>query len=417
LTTGHAPSSDGATDAPHRLAHPIVFLLLILPFGSAGGYLSVALAYTLSQAGMSTPQIGALIALYLAPQAWKFLWAPIVDMTLSHKSWYLLGAAGCILGTLAMGVWAKNPDHLLALDAVVLLASLASTVLGMSVESLMAHATAPEQKGRAAGWFQAGNLGGNGLGGGAALWLSQHVAAPWVAAAALSVSYALCCLALFFVSEPRVLRVARGISRRLSAVLQDLWQVARSRTGYMALFIVFLPIGTGAASNLWSATADDWHASAPIVALVNGALGGLVSAIGCIVGGYLCDRFDRKFSYVGYGVLQALCAVAMALGPRTETAYVEFTIIYAFTSGLTYAGFSAVTLDAMGRGAAATKYNVFASLSNMPIAYMTLVEGWAYAKWSAAGMLYVEAALGVASMALFCAAATWSRRRATPALA
>jgi hypothetical protein len=34
-----------------------------------------------------------------------------------------------------------------------------------------------------------------------------------------------------------------------------------------------------------------------------------------------------------------------------------------------------VIVDAIGLGAAATKYNVFASLSNMPIAYMTLVAG------------------------------------------
>jgi PAT family beta-lactamase induction signal transducer AmpG len=417
LTDRTALSSEEITSVPQRFPHPIVFLVLILPYGATGGYLSVALAYTMSQAGVSTLEIGALVALFLAPQAWKFLWAPIIDTTLTNKVWYLLGATGCILGTLAMSAWAAKPDQLLAFEAIVLLASFAVSVLGMAAESLMAHGTAPDQKGRAAGWYQAGNLGGTGLGGGAALWLAQHVAAPWAAAAALSGSYALCCLALFFAREPRIQHAAHGIARKLSVVAQDLWQVARSRTGYLALLVVFLPIGTGAASNLWSATADDWRASAQTVALVNGALGGVVSGLGCIVGGYLCDRFDRKLSYVAYGLLQALCAVVMALAPRTETAYIEYTIIYAFTSGLTYAGFSAVTLEAMGLGAAATKYNVFASLSNMPITYMTLVDGWAFARWHAAGMLYLEAALGVASTLVFCAAIAWNRRRASPALA
>ena len=56
---------------------------------------------------------------------------------------------------------------------------------------------------------------------------------------------------------------------------------------------------------------------------------------------------------------------------RTEANYVIYTLLYAVITGLTYAGFSAFVLEAMGTGAAATKYNVFASLSNTPIWYMT----------------------------------------------
>ena len=58
--------------------------------------------------------------------------------------------------------------------------------------------------------------------------------------------------------------------------------------------------------------------------------------------------------------------------------YILFVLIYAFITGLAYASFSAVVLEAIGGGAAATKYSMFASLSNAPIAYMTLVIGWAH---------------------------------------
>jgi len=75
-----------------RRTHPVAYLLLILPFGAVSGYLSVAVAYALAQKGMSVAQIGLLVALYMAPQAWRFLWAPIVDTTLTRKSWYLIGA-------------------------------------------------------------------------------------------------------------------------------------------------------------------------------------------------------------------------------------------------------------------------------------------------------------------------------------
>jgi MFS family permease len=201
----------------------------------------------------------------------------------------------------------------------------------------------------------------------------------------------------------------------LVAVLKDVWQVARARAGILALLICFLPIGTGAAANLWSAVAADWHASAGTVALVTGVLAGLVSALGCLLGGYGSDRMDRKTAYALYGLLMAMCTVAMAVAPRTETMYVVFTLMYAFIQGLTYAGFTAVVLEAIGLGAAATKYNLYASLSNMPIAYMTLVDGWAHTRWGAAGLLEAEAAIGVLGIIVFVAIAMALPRRALPA--
>jgi predicted MFS family arabinose efflux permease len=165
--------------------------------------------------------------------------------------------------------------------------------------------------------------------------------------------------------------------------------------------------------------ASDWHASANTVALVTGVVGGVVSAIGCVLGGWICDRMHRQWAYALYGVLQALCAIAMALAPRTETSYVIFTMIYALIMGLTYAGFSAFVLEAMGTGAAATKYSVFASLSNTPIAYMTSIDGWAHARYGPAGMLYTEALFGFSGLVLFVGVLMGVRRmwREAPALA
>ena len=204
---------------------------------------------------------------------------------------------------------------------------------------------------------------------------------------------------------------APALRARSSHVCSDMWDVSAGAAGILALLLCFLPIGTGAASNLWSAAADDWHVSADTVALVTGVLGGVVSAVGCIVGGYVCDRMDRKQAYALYGLLQATCAVAMALAPRTEAMYIVFTTVYAFITGLTFAGFSAFVLEAIGLGAAATKYNVFASLSNMPIAYMTVVDGWANTRWQAGGMLYTEAVFAVAGVLLFLLATALTARR------
>ncbi|HYD78649.1 MAG TPA: MFS transporter [Paucimonas sp.] len=400
-----------AKPALPKTTHPFVYLFLILPFGVTAGYLSVTVAYQLAKAGVGTVPIAELIAISYIPHTWKFLWAPVVDTTLSRKLWYVIGALACAFGTYAIGVLPMTTASLPALTAIVLVSNVGATFLSMAVEALMAHATPDQEKGRAAGWFQAGNLGGVGLGGGAGLWLAEHVAIGWLPGAALGTVCALCCCGLLFVGEPHATHRRHGLAHNVLEVGRDLWTVARSRLGYLGLLICFLPIGSGAASNLWSAIAGDWQASADTVAMVNGVLGGLVSAAGCIVGGFICDRIDRKHAYVLFGALMALCAIGMGLAPRTPATYVGFVMLYAFVTGFAYAGFSAVVLEAIGTGAAATKYSLFASLSNMPIAYMTAINGMTHARFGAANMLYIEAAIGFAALMLFLAVARLSRRR------
>ena len=402
---------------PNR-AHPWVFMILILPFGVAGGYVSVAVAYLLAQQGVSVERIAALVAMSLVPHTWKFAWAPIADVTLTRKRWHVLAGTVTAAGILTIGLVPATPAGLALLSGVVLITNVAVTFLGMAVESLMAYGTPPEEKGRAGGWFQAGNLGGTGLGGGIGLILAQRMPSAWMAGAVLAASCLACSLALRFVPEPQATHRERELGRSLANVGKDLWGVARSRLGALALILCFLPLGSGAASGLWAAVAGDWSASADLVAVVTGVVGGILSALGCLMGGWLCDRMDRKAAYAIYGVLQALCAVAMALAPRTPASFVVFTSLYALITGLTYAGFTAFVLEAMGLGAAATKYNVFASLSNTPIYYMTRIDGWSHERWGPSGMLFTEAVFGALGLLLFLTIlAALPRRHAAPPIA
>lgn len=398
-----------------RAAPPWVYLLLIVPFGASGGFLTVALGWRLAQAGVGAETIAGIVAASYLPHTWKFVWAPLVDFTWSRRRWFAASTAVLLAGLLVMGLSGADGSRLGLLGAAVLVANVAATFSGMSVESLMAHDTPDDQKGRAAGWFQAGNLGGSGLGGGFGLWLMERGASPLVAAGVLAVLLLAC--SAWVVRVPPGERVVPGAAREAMRRLgQDLWSLARSRGGQLALVICFLPIGTGAASNLWSAVAGDWQAGADTIAWVNGTLGGLIAAVGCLVGGWCCDRMARRSAYCAAGGVQVGLLLAMSLAPRSEAMFVLFACAFSFANGLSYAAFSSVALEAIGRGAAATKYNVLASLSNMPIAWVTLADGAAHARWGASGMLQTEAALGLAGIGLFLILAAW-RRPVAPACA
>jgi MFS family permease len=185
-----------------------------------------------------------------------------------------------------------------------------------------------------------------------------------------------------------------------------LWDtIIRSRTGLLAMILCFLPIGSAAASGLFAAIAERWNTPADSVALYTGILAGLVSAVGCLAGGWLSDQMDRKRAYAVTGIFLAIVAIAMALGPHNEAGYAIFTLAYQFGSGLAYGAFTGFVLEAIGRGAVATKYNALASLSNVPIWYMTELDGRASERWGPDAMLFVDAATEVVGVVIFLTAA------------
>jgi nitrate/nitrite transporter NarK len=164
--------------------------------------------------------------------------------------------------------------------------------------------------------------------------------------------------------------------------------------------LVSCPIGAAGASNLWSAIAPDWHASPDTVALATGLLSSVASFAGCIVGGYMADRVGRWWTYFVSGTFMALVAIVMAVAPRTSFHYSSWVLLYAVSVGMANASFSALVLNAIGRGAASTKYAIMSSIGNVPCVYMTALDGWAYDRWHASGMLNFEAWVSMAFVVL-----------------
>lgn len=347
------------------LTAALVLLLLVIPFGAASGFLGVTIVYLLGRAGVDPVTIAVLTGLSFLPHTFKFLYAPLVDLTLTRKRWFVMASITSALGIGLLGMVPATEAGLPWLRVLVVVGNLATAFLSMAVESLMAYNTAPGELGRTAGWFQAGNLGGGGLGGGLALVIAENTTLPWLPGVVLAVICLLSGIAIRYTTEPephlpRIAEDQRGVTppnllqavwRAIQRVLLDLWLVARSRMGYLGLLICFLPIGSGAAGNLFPLFATEWGASANDVAATSGAL-----------------------------------------------------------SGLCFAAFTAVTLEAIGTGAAATKYSIFASLSNTPIAYMGILNSYFYDKAGSNAGLYSDAAMGVAGVGVFLLVAVVSRK-------
>ena len=389
--------------------HPIAFLVLYLPFGACAGFGNVPLAYQLHAHGVSVSALAIFLSMNLLPNTWKVLWSPLIDTTLSARKWYAIGVGITAVAFLIMAFAPLGPQSMPLLDAMAFILGLASSIAAMGAERFMAYNTSEETKGRAGGWSQAGNLGGAGLGGGLGLMLVTRTHLPWSAGAALAVLSLACIGMAFALADPPRVGEARGYLASLKEAGRDVLGLATRRIGLLAIFICLLPLGTGAAGNLWAVVAGDWRAGAAEVALVAGALSGVFTMIGALAGGYLCDHMDRKGAYAMFGAMGGLAAVIMALAPRTPIAFMVFASLYNLTTGASFAAFGALTLEAIGRGAAATKYNLIASVANVPILLTTLADGQAQQVFGSGGMLLAEAALAIAAAGLYFAVAWLTR--------
>ncbi len=400
--TGHIDAAPGLAGPQARHAvvrHSAIFLPLFAPFGISGGYVSVTLAFLLGRAGLSTLEITTIIAATLWVQTWKVLWAPIIDTVGNPKLWYGLGATGTGVTILAMSVLPATAREVPAITMLALLSSAASTLVSMSSEIFLAQSVPAQMRGRASGWAQAGNLGGAGVGGGLGLLLAEHVSQQWVSGAALAVICFACWGCVRLVPAARRTHSVPSYLDELKGVVRDVWDVARSRLGYLALILMVLPIASGAAP--WSAIAGEWGAGADLVALVNGVAGGLASAAGALVGGFVCDRMSPGRAYCAFGLTAGAIAVAMAWWARSPAAFIVFTLGYSTVIGCGYAAYSAIVLQAIGQRSAATNFNLMSAISNVPLALMTSFDGWVHDRFGTDAMLYCELALPAGTIAAF----------------
>jgi len=352
----------------------------------------------LVQHGFSVAIAASITALGLSSNLWRFAWAPFTDLTLSLHKWWLIGTGFSSASLVLLCLIPLNIHASGFLTAIVFLSQIAATFVVAPVGGFMAKTITENKKGRAGGWYQAGNLGGVGLGGGAGIWLSTHFSYQ-TAGIVLALASLACGAALYFV--PQVYAEKGTLQDRFRIMMVDLKELFRSRVALFSTVIILTPIGIGAATYVWSSLGKDWQVTDDTVALVTGVLSGGVSAVGCLFGGWVADKSGRWWSFFGAGIIMALVTLIMALAQFNHFTYVCGILFYAFSVGWANAAFSAVVLLAIGKELASTKYALLSSISNLAPVYMTAFDGWMHDAYGIRGMLMAETGLGLGFSVLF----------------
>jgi MFS family permease len=386
--------------------------------------MTIAAPYWLATRGVSLAVIGAISGTCLAPHAFKFLWAPLLDLGARRRAWFVATTLLTAVLLVALALLRDPERHLGAFTALAFLANAFATTSCAAADGLMAITTVPEHKGRAAAWRMAGNVGGTNVLGALVLWVSKRSSVA-LAGATLALLTAAAAPAALAIHEPRPAArevgepLTRAAAKSLAAIGRDLWSTIRSREGWTGVVICAVPVGAGALTNIFSAMAPEYGAGEDLVAAVNGFWGGVVGAVGSFLGGWIADRMNRRLAYALSGLFIAGCAAAMLVGPMTALTFTWGTLAYNFATGVSFAALAALVLEMVGHSvAAATKYTLFIAVANLAGSYVTALDGWA-SEWrdvGARGALAADAVLTLAGIGVLLVM-VWLTRRADRAVA
>ena len=393
-----------------------LFGLLQIPFGISGAFASTTLPRILSLHHVDNLTIAGAVSASVSIAGWQFLWAPVVDLGVRRRTWFLL-LSFLAASLMAFALTMPLPDFahanadkapLKLFIGMVLLSQAAGSLLSACIGGLMATTLPDDVRGKASGFSNAGNLGAGAVGAGIALQLLETQALP-IVGAACGAMMAIPALVVLFVPEAKPQK--KHLATHFRAMMKDIWGTIRAREGWTGILLCLSPVGTAAAMQLFSGVADAYHASPRTVTLVNGYVGGILTGVACIIGGYVCDRMNRRVAYLASGVLTAAAALLMAFAPMTEATYTWGALLYLFVSGFCYAAFTSVVLEIIGKASAtaSTQYTLFSAAGNQAIAYVVLAEGFSQdffknhfgAAVAPRGLLFADAALNIVGVGLF----------------
>lgn len=388
---------------------PWLFNFLIAPDAVISlGLVSGALSFLLRNEGVDPGRAASIVALLALPHVLYFLWGPVTDFWMRRSTWLMLTAAIAA----ALLLIAFHQPMLGAPLAVALM--FASACFGNCVAAacggMMGELRNETNRRRAGSFYQSGSLAFAGV----AVFLVVAFAGRlglhgvgWLIAAMIALP------ALFALAAPpqQVLRdqSAGGALRRIGHEFRATflrWQAIPYT------LLILSPLSSGAMIGLLPELARDYGVSAAQVAWTNGLGGALLMAAGAVTATLIPVRVPAAIAYVSVGLANAAALAILAFGPLHPAAYFAGTVLFLFTIGVGYAVFTAVALEFLGASgkSGSARYALINAMGNLPVAYMSWVDGRGYALGGPRAMPGIDAAVTAAAAAVLLGHFALSRR-------
>jgi PAT family beta-lactamase induction signal transducer AmpG len=396
------------------LERPWLFGLLIAPMavlsnGIIGGG---GLSYLFRSQGVNMARGAEIIALLNLPQIIYFLWSPLTDFWIRRRSWLMIAAttaAVCMLFAFQRPLLASTS----AVTLIFLSACIGQLVIA-ACGGMMGSLHSEASRRRASSFYQGGSLGFGAVALFVLTFLSERMhlgTLGWIAAAMI----ALPSLAALAAPEQEVVS-ERTFKETVARIGKEAKTTFLRWEAIPYTLTCMFPMGSGAMIQLLPGLARDYHVSGHQVGWINGVAGSLLMAGGAIAYPLIPTRVRAPVAYLTVGLINEATLAIVWLGPLRPATYLIGSTLFLFTVGASYAGFTSVVLEFLGKSgkSGSARYSIINALGNIPVASMVLIDGLGYAHWGIRGMPGIDVVVGsVASLSMLAYFLT-HRRKPTP---
>ncbi len=403
------------------------FFFLYVTEGIPLGFAATAVATQLRRQDVGPAEIGAFVASFYLPWAFKWAFGPFVDVftseRLGKRRGWILGTQIMLVVTLLSCTFLDLPAQLGLLTGVLLIHNSFGAMQDVAIDALAVSTLHEDERGLANGVMFAGAAIGTAMGGSGVLFLMPLLG---LKGGFIFVAACIALVTVFIVlplkepaATPGSVRAAglasAGREMRKFAV-EAFRSFVGTRGAWSGLWFSLLPagamgLGLALQSNLSVEVGMDDDAVAWLT------LWSSVISAGCmVVGGWLSDRWGRRRMLGLYLALMSLPVfylmtvliehqwiypVAADLRRNAPAALVTAvwvaTLLYSVGQGLMYGTRSAIMMDVTNPAVAATQFTAYMAMMNLAIAYSATWQGIAIEALGYPRTLLIDGVIG-----LFC---------------
>jgi MFS transporter, PAT family, beta-lactamase induction signal transducer AmpG len=409
------------------------FFALYMTEGIPLGFTATAIATQMRRQGLGVEAIGVFVGSLYVPWALKWAIGPFVDVLSwdrlgRRRMWIVIAQVGMV-ATLFAALPVNFSTDVKLFTTLILLNNFFGATQDVAIDALAVSVLKEDERGLANGLMFGGAYLGQTIGGAGVLFLTAKIGFPstyyFVAACILFVTV--------FVALP--LREPKGPPRApvegnpLLAAGRDILHFVRdsfrafvgTRAALIGVLFALLPAGAYALGlALQSNLAVELGMNDTQVAALN-LWSTVLSALGCVAGGWLSDRFGRRRTLALYLFATAIPTLWLAWAmqqapwimpvdtqmpnrpvpsPALMSTFWIAVQTYSVFQGLMYGTRTAMFMDVTTARVAATQFTAYMALLNFVITYSANWQGKALARWGYPITLTLDAALGLVSIAL-----------------
>jgi PAT family beta-lactamase induction signal transducer AmpG len=404
------------------------FFFLYMTEGIPLGFAATAVATQLRRQGVGPAEIGAFVGSFYLPWAFKWAFGPIVDVfsseRLGRRRGWILAMQILMVCTLMSSMLLKLPEQLGLFTIILLVHNTFAATQDVAIDALAINTLAENERATANGMMFAGANIGQMVGGAGSLFLASYLNFQ---STFVFVSAAILLVTVFVVmplKEPASAARVKAVGSAIAAAGREMRTFAvtafrsflGTRGSFAGLFMALLPpgamcLGLALQSNL----AVELGMNDDQVGWLN-VWTSILGAAGCVIGGRISDRVDRRKSLTVYICLMSLPVLAMMgvllhydwimplaenapkrsdVPPMLLTAFWIAVMTYSVFQGFMYSTSMAIYMDVTNPVVAGTQFTAYMALSNLAISYSATWQGIAIEAWGYPNTMLIDAFFGL----------------------